>query len=592
MFSRLAHIPWRSIRVKLVLGLLAVTLPLIALLIYNNQYSIGVVHNQVAMSNENLIRIYMKQIDDQLTEAERHMIALQTTDPNVQTMGETVSEDTYMLAKSAVSRKLSSDLTVYPYIDGFFVYSIARNDIVEAYRGSFTYPELVAMRAAMEDTATALAEHPAYTNATWRTQSIGGRYHLVRIFGDGNLYIGAWVQVSSLVEPLRSTRAGDRSAVLMVSGDGEQLYSTQPLADEELDFSRGFDGYYLSGHRHSHLIVGEPSVKGDFSLAAAIPNASILENLPYLTRATAIVIGIALLMLPLGFWLLRQVLLLPLRRMVGAMRLLGQGNFSTRIEEAPAPDEFQLVNRTFNTMISQIEALKIDVYEEQLHKQRAELKHLQLQINPHFFMNALNILYNLAQVKQYELIQEMTMSLVQYFRYMFQSQQSLVLLRDELQHIRNYLRIQQLRFGDHLRCEIQVPEYLAATKLPPLMLQTIVENTIKHAVRADGQTTLTIEATLDDLAEEPMLCLIVRDDGEGYSDEALEVFRSGSLLADEEREHIGLWNVRERLRLQYGDAAWMECYNDDPHGAVTEIAVPLGADRRERTEDAQIVDRR
>lgn len=592
MFSRLANIPWSSIRVKLVLGLLAITLPLIALLIYNNQYSVGVVHNQVAMSNENLIRIYMKQIDGQLTEAERHMVALQTTDPNVQTMEEAVSDDAYMLAKSAVSRKLSSDLTVYPYIDGFFVYSIARSDIVEAFRGSFTYPELLAMRTAMEGAATSLAEHPAYTNAAWRAQSIGGRYHLVRIFGDGNLYIGAWVRVSSLVEPLRSTREGDTSAVLMVNGAGEQLYSTQPLADAELDLSHGFDDYYLSGRLHSHLIVGEASGKGDFSLAAAIPNRSILENLPYLTRATAIVIVLAMLMLPLGFWFLRQVLLLPLRKMVAAMRLIGQGNFSLRIEESPAPDEFQLVNRTFNTMMSQIEELKINVYEEQLSKQRAELKHLQLQINPHFFMNSLNILYNLAQVKQYGLIQEMTMSLVQYFRYMFQSHQSLVLLQDELEHIRNYLRIQQLRFGDHLRYEIQVPDYLAATKLPPLMLQTIVENTIKHAVRAEGQTTMTIEASLDDLAEEPMVCLTVRDDGQGYAEEALETFRSGRLPADAEREHIGLWNIRERLRLQYGDHAWMECYNDDPHGAVTEIVVPLGAERKEETEDAQPVDRR
>ncbi|MFD2329210.1 sensor histidine kinase [Cohnella sp. GCM10020058] len=593
MFSRLANIPWRSIRVKLVLGLLAVTLPLIALLIYNNQYSVGVVHNQVAMSNENLIRIYMKQIDGQLTEAERHMVALQTTDPNVQAMGESASEDAYMLAKSAVSRKLSSDLTVYPYIDGFFVYSVTRRDIVDAFRGSFTYSELVALRQAMEEKVRALVEHPEYTNAAWKAERIGEPYHLVRVFGDGNLYIGAWVRVASLVEPLRSTRTGDETAVLMVNAAGEQLYSTRPLEEAGLDFSRVFgDGYYLSERGHSHLIVGEASGKGDFGLAAAIPDRSILENLPYLKRATAIVIALAVLMLPLGFWFLRQLLLLPLRKMVAAMRLIGQGNFSTRMEERQAPDEFQLVNRTFNLMSSQIEALKINVYEEQISKQRAELKQLQLQINPHFFMNSLNILYNLAQVKQYGLIQEMTMSLVQYFRYMFQSGRSLVLLQDELDHIGNYLRIQRMRFAGQLSCAIQVPDYLGETRIPPLLLQTIVENTIKHAVRADGRTTLTIEAALDDLAEQPMVCLTVRDDGPGYSEAALADFRSGRVPTDGEGDHIGLWNARERLRLQYGDQAWMACYNDDPHGAVTEIAVPLNADGKGRKGDAYALDRR
>ncbi len=107
-----------------------------------------------------------------------------------------------------------------------------------------------------------------------------------------------------------------------------------------------------------------------------------------------------------------------------------------------------MVNHTFNGMMEQIQELRIHVYEEQLNKQKAELQHLQLQINPHFFMNSLNIIYNLALVKNYALIQEMAISLVQYFRYMFRSNLTFLPLKDELQHIRNYIRIQELRFLD------------------------------------------------------------------------------------------------------------------------------------------------
>lgn len=577
MRHRLVSIPWNSIPVKLVLGLLGITIPLIGLLFYNNRYSVNVIHNQVAASNKNLISIYMKQIDTQLTEAERHLTVLATTDLNVQTMGEPASEDYYVLAKSAVYRKLTLDLTVYPYVDGFYVYSMTRDDSVEAYQGTIPFAELNGIRQAMKADVKELSRQSQYENLLWRVRRMNGSSYLVRLIRDNNLYVAAWVKASTVVGPLRDMQTGDTGAVLLVDDQGRTLYGTRDLSEAGLDLTRGFSDYYLSGRNNEYLVVGESSSKGGFSLTAAIPDRTILENLPYLAKASTIVTIIALLMLPLSFLVLRQVLLLPLRRMVGAMRLIGEGNFSLRIEPMPAPDEILLVNRTFNAMISRIEELKISVYEEQLSKQRAELKQLQLQINPHFFMNSLNILYNLAQVKQYGLIQEMTMNLVHYFRYMFQSRQPLALLRDELRHIRRYLRIQELRFPNTFAYEIRVPEYLETTAVPPLMLQTVVENTIKHAVASDTRTLLTVEAELDDLAEEPMVCITVRDTGEGFSDAALSDIREGRIPVDERGEHIGLWSIRERLKLQYGGKAWMECYNDDPQGAVTEIAVPLTA---------------
>jgi len=584
MFSRFAAIQWSSIRVKLVVGLLGITVPLIALLIYNYTYSVNVIHNQVAMSNKNMIAVNMKQLDDQLSEAERHMMGLTQTEMSLQAMNNRyATEDDYVMAKSGVSRRLDSDLIVYPYIDGFFVYSVPRRDLVDAFRYPMEYDELTGIRQAMEERIKQMGEQPQSMNAEWTVQPVNGTYYIVRLIRSGDIYIGAWLKAETMLKPLRAMHSGERDAVLIVNGAGEQLYSTRALAEDGLDFSKGFQNYYLSGKKKDYLVVGESSGKGDFSMVAVVPDKQILENLPYLAKASTIVILIAILMLPLSLWYLRKVLLLPLRKMMVAMRLIGEGNFNLQIKESPGPDEFQVVNRTFNRMISQIEELKINVYEEQLNKQRAELKHLQLQINPHFFMNALNILFNLAQVKRFDLIQEMTLCLVHYFRYMSQSNHPLVMLKDELQHVRNYLRIQQLRLPYRLSIDIRVPDYLLETPIPPLLLQTFVENTIKHAVQAEGMTALTIEAALDDLAEEPMVCITVRDTGKGFSGEALESIRQGKQLVDDKGEHFGLWNARERLRLQYGDQAWMDCYNDDPQGAVVEVVVPMrqGRDQKE-----------
>ena len=220
----------------------------------------------------------------------------------------------------------------------------------------------------------------------------------------------------------------------------------------------------------------------------------------------------------------------------------------------PTSDEFRMVNHTFNGMMEQIQELRIHVYEEQLNKQKAELQHLQLQINPHFFMNSLNIIYNLALVKNYALIQEMAISLVQYFRYMFRSNLTFLPLKDELQHIRNYIRIQELRFPDQLAFETSAPEFLLSARIPPLVIQTFVENSIKHAVSSEGPVAIAVRVDLDDNREAPMIVIEVRDWGSGFTEEVLREIRAGNRIVDAQGgEHIGIWNVRRRLGLLYGD---------------------------------------
>ncbi|URN95069.1 MAG: histidine kinase [Candidatus Pristimantibacillus lignocellulolyticus] len=594
MFRHMMDIPWRSIRVKLVLGLLSITIPLIALLLYNNNYSVKVIHNQVAMSNKNLISIHMKQIDDQLSEVERHMVGLAMLDSNLHNMEVYETEDDYVMAKSGISRRLDSDLIIYPYIEGFFVYSLSRNEMVNAYNRSMGYSQLTNFQEVMKNRIIEMNEQSQGANMEWSVININGINYISRWFRNGDIYIGAWVKADTILAPLRVMHTNEAGGVLIVNSEGEILSGTTLLAEKGLDFTRGFQNYYLSGKDNDYLIVGETSRKGDFSMAVVFPDKQILENLPYLANAAKFVIAMAILMLLLSTWFLRKVLMLPLHRMMVAMRAVGKGDLYPQIEDSSAvPDEFQLVNRTFNQMIKQIEDLKISVYEEQLSKHRAELKHLQLQINPHFFMNSLNIIYNLAQVKQHDLIQEMTMCLVQYFRYMFQSNHSLVLLRDELRHIQNYLRIQQMRMPNRFTCEIHVPNYLEETLIPPLILQTFVENTIKHAITMDGMTAMTVEATLDMLEEEPMVRILTRDTGKGFPERVLETIHSGKQLVDEKGAHIGLWNARERLRLQFGDRAWMELYNDDPQGAIVELVIPLKAylDNKEGTRDATSINR-
>jgi two-component system sensor histidine kinase YesM len=264
--------------------------------------------------------------------------------------------------------------------------------------------------------------------------------------------------------------------------------------------------------------------------------------------------------------------------MLSAMKHIRDGNLEARIKPYPTSDEFQTVNDTFNNMIDQIHELKINIYEEKINRQKSELKHLQLQINPHFFLNSLNIIHTLARAKDFELIQEMTLCLIQYFRYMFRSNLTFVMLKDELQHVRNYIRIQELRFPESLSFQLEAPEFLLNTPVPPLIIHTFVENTIKYAVTLDDPVKLAVKI---ELMENNCIKITISDSGKGFKEDILKELKAGHSIIDEQGEHIGIWNVQRRIQLLYKDQAKITLANGKPKGALIEIILPLEIDNSE-----------
>src|SRR5690606_15991816 len=144
------------------------------------------------------------------------------------------------------------------------------------------------------------------------------------------------------------------------------------------------------------------------------------------------------------------------------------------------------------------------------------LQRLQLQVNPHFFLNSLNIVYNLAKVKNYRLIMEMTRALMLYFRFLFRSNTSFVKLADELEHTRNYLNIQTLRFPDKLSWSVNAPDYLSDIPIPPLVIQSFVENSIKHAVTMEEPVHISVRIILTEDEDHSRIKILIRDTGRGF----------------------------------------------------------------------------
>jgi two-component system sensor histidine kinase YesM len=236
--------------------------------------------------------------------------------------------------------------------------------------------------------------------------------------------------------------------------------------------------------------------------------------------------------------------------------------------------EFSRMGRAFNNMLKQIECLKVLIYEEKMEKKQEEFKRLQLQLNPHFFLNSLNIVFQLAQAKRFELIQEMTHCLVEYFRFMFQNNSDFVPLRAELQHTKNYLRIQELRFPDVLKCITHVDETLLEVPVPPLIIQTFVENAIKYAMQLGKITVIQIDITSIPIRKVKCISIRITDNGDGFPFSALDKYYRHPDIPEWSGEHIGIRNVRKRLVYLYGEQYHMAIGNEGKSGAYVDITFP------------------
>ncbi|RAP75148.1 sensor histidine kinase [Paenibacillus montanisoli] len=576
-------ISWNSIRFKLIVAVLIILVPLISLLIYLSDYAVYVVRNQIAESNYNLVSLYMGQIDNSLDVVDEYLINLMLEDEDGRDLQYFATDsDRYHLAITRLSNKITNILSYQP-IDGFFIYSASGQDYIGTSSAKTTFEERQYVRSTIEQMAKNDENSNMLYEKGWFVQRFNTKYYLFRLLKKDNTFVGAWIKMDNLMIPLRLINIGDKGASLFVSDHDEPIVNPEFVSNNQIDLSKDIQkNYYLTGTDNRYLAVGKHSSKGDFSLFAFIPDEKILENLPVLQKIIVFIPLGSVILLPVCILLLRKSLLVPIKRLLKAMERIRDGNLDARIPPFSTSNEFQIVNDTFNKMMSQIQELKNNVYEEQLNKQRAELQHLQLQINPHFYMNSLNILYTLARTRNISLMEEMSLCLIQYFRYMFRSNLTFVALEDELKHIRNYIQIQELRFPDYLKCEIAAPEFILSTPLPPLVIQTFVENTVKHAVTMDEPILLTIRVELYRMEDEPYLLITIRDTGKGFNADVLREIRKGNRIVDEEGDHIGIWNVQQRLQLLYQNRAQVLFANAAPSGAVVEVLLPLQPDIRNR----------
>ena len=262
---------------------------------------------------------------------------------------------------------------------------------------------------------------------------------------------------------------------------------------------------------------------------------------------------------------------------VKTMNQAEEGDFSAKIvPKENAPDEIRRIASGFNNVADQVEILLKKVKKSAIEQKNAEISVLEAQIDPHFLYNTLDTInWKAIESGEFE-ISEMVGALADILRYSIRNVGEETTLEQEIYWLRQYILLQKNRMEHELVTEVKISEHLFSAKIHKLLIQPFVENTIKYAY-SDGQKDCRLTIEVSEAAGQ--LHVIIEDNGKGIEDDMLLV------LNQEEADmghHLGVANVRKRLRLYYGEQAGL--YFESKVGLYTKVHLFLPEEKGEVTE--------
>ena len=256
-----------------------------------------------------------------------------------------------------------------------------------------------------------------------------------------------------------------------------------------------------------------------------------------------------------------------------AVRKIQAGDLDVRMEEGKK-DEMGELSIQLNKMLDRIQALMQENINREVLVKNSEIRALQNQINAHFIYNVLESIKMMAEINEEYEISDAITSLGKLLRYSMKWVSRNVLLREELEYIKNYMVLINLRFDYDIYLSTNLPEELLDQEIPKMSLQPIVENAIMHGIEEMAEdTNIYIKGTIED-----DVCRIqVTDAGVGMSEEALEELRrkihEGVETTGGKGHGIGLKNVQDRITMAFGNAYGLEI--DSKLGCYTKITMRL-----------------
>ncbi|WP_028611591.1 sensor histidine kinase [Paenibacillus harenae] len=547
-----------SLYQKMNIILICLLTPIILLSLYSNRISNNVVREEIEKSSETYLALLSHQIDSTADQLSTLALSL-NRDPSVRAFASAVYPpepyDRYFLL-SNLSEKLGltsssiswqniitvhapqiqknvSSMASVPEFDGAYI-DENMSQAWTYHTADFHYgSDNFFMRYFVEPTYNANRRADQYNVITEVSFSQKNLVMLLDMFKANNNVNDPLLYKPGL-PPIHNSTSQIEIAYELLSEIGDDAFIHQKSIRVD-----------LAGHEYMATI--QPSETLGWYLIDYVPIDDILAPIDQMSAIFYVTVGVLVVIGAfLSFMIYRNVQR-PVLLLIGSVRALMRGDYSKRMTYK-GHYEFMYLIEQFNLMAQQIQELIEKVYESRIRMQEATLKQLQSQIDPHFLYNCLNFIKNSARMKDEESVVSMSIHLGEYYRYVTRLETSLNSLEQEIELIVNYLEIHKLRHHK-LDYQIHIPETMMHLALPRLLLQPVVENAIEHGISSVEEAGLIrISGTI----HQGEVTLSVEDNGEGMTAEERTAMQHKLMDSSNQEQLCGLWNVSQRLILQFG----------------------------------------
>ena len=311
-----------------------------------------------------------------------------------------------------------------------------------------------------------------------------------------------------------------------------------------------------------------------FDIYVLVDYAEVFRNITLLeVFLSAVPIIITILSIIIILYI-RQWMIKPITRLTERLSQLGDSIPPSEFFISEGILEIDKANDKLNKVIFDMQELKIREYHSQLELKKIELNYLKNQIRPHFYLNMLSMIHSMLQTKNYKEIEELTILTSNYLRHLFMANQDFSELKDEVQHIKDYLEIQRIRYGNSIYFSLDYNSDLQNTLVPSLLLQTFIENTIKHGFSFQNLFTILLSIKKVKTENSDYIQICIEDNGPGFSEEILSKLNQKQSLITEDGHHIGITNTIERLNLLYPNDYSIAFENNEEGGAKILLLIP------------------
>ncbi|MGF6947909.1 two-component system sensor histidine kinase YesM [Neobacillus sp. B4I6] len=571
-----------NIRYKLMTLMLAVMiLPLLILIVFSINVSQSNYEKEVVNSNEARINLAGKYLDEKLTESDNILFGSLIDEKLIPSISQ-INDENIPLNFSTLAYIQDKLFSIYygnKHVNAVSIYAKESQTVYSVKEADFKVSKINQLNGT---TWSNLGVRPNYS---FESKLLNQGFSLTRsiirfenreIVGGISLEMN-WNVIDSVIEMLESER---ESSVFVIDHQGHILYNPNQGKKTSVDFQKIIKQMNDSNKNISYLKINRGYVffkkafNNKVAIVKVVPESMLLNGVTKTLIVGIIISALSILLTVILSIVISVRTTKPIIQLVHAMNEVGENNLDVSIETERI-DEIGLLEKRFSSMVYRINELINKEYKSEIETRNAQFMALQAQINPHFLYNTLQLVGGMAVTHKANEIYSVISALSDMFRYITGKQGNMVLIDREIEHIKNYLYIQNMRFEGKVQTDLYIEEGTEGYTIPMLTIQPIVENVFNHGFEQKKglwKLSIDVQKVFDDIE------ITITDNGVGIPEEKLDdlmeqIKRSTHSLNT--TGSIGIKNVDARIRLYFGNDYGLDISSTVGKGTIVVIRIPV-----------------